>query len=1145
MSALSQFTKKNNTTTTTNTSGFDITSKQGLQQYANQLGLGKEVEKIIKKEDKIGFLSRLVTGLSSFETGNATYQSMVNNKNWFKTYFSDVGKGLYEAFTGNDITPEVKKTFKDVLTDEYRMKDRVGKIDVVDVLGLASDIVLDPTTYIPTGAIKKGVKKVGGLGESLIKTTDIGTGVYNKIEKSIAELTSTLPQFKLYDKKMQGNFTEQIINRFRWNKAAKDGLLIDTALEYKKLYKTLLKNSKTKQEAIDKLTKLGGDVGYYTEKGMNLNPLFKQYGLSDEQSSIYNYIAGVAKENEEQLLKTGVIKEAIPNRMARILTPEGRSFIQIDKSGEFQHLIKGVNRYNPVESGGIMKIVSARDVMSYTGKKNIGELSVKDIDGLLDIDDAGSIVNFNSRKDLHYINRQKITGQIEKKAAKRMGQIDKEYNKALELLTADDTSIKALKATKKQLQEKWSLKKTIKETGGEVEGIIPEITDEGLVTALEQSYKNDIISKLQNQIDNLTEKGVAKTAKTRTTKASTKWIKDRAEVLLKESTDKNLKKNLPKYKKIAREEFEKLQARSNIESLYKSKIQIQNSVTDKLNQLYKYNMIDDSGNLYKASRGTVREINNYTAKKYNGMRLFEEDYFKAMTSSNINSINRLDQFNYLNSMKESVGVKPDGMTNFFGSDLYTAKDGAQYINLGKRFPELKDVVVPVEIKDDILEAADVFFGRNGKSVGDVMDIYDKVLRAFKSSVTGIFPAFHTRNFVSGVFNNYIAGVQNPLRYDEARKIFFTKETGEILLRNGKKMTYDEIREQANRFLISSSEGMMDASRKLDPFKVTKDKTAKEFITTVGDTTQKAMTAVETELRGTLFIDRLIKGDSITDAVKKVYKYHFDYEPWGLSKIENSFMKRVIPFFTFMRNNIPLQIEEIISQPGKYAGIMKTSRALQGDITQQDKDNMTQYMQNQFLLKSGDNIISGLGTPIEEAMDQLQSPLHAIFGAMSPILKIPFEQFTGYSFFKQMDIKDDIYGKKYRNAPKVLKDFLDFTDKENADGSHFYTVDPMKKYWVDTLGLRGMSTGLSIINAIDVNDSVSKNALSVFQELITTINTSDLTIEDLTKYADEDAIKKLEDYLMRKGGISEFNKTYIPEAQREQLGVTSTGSIPKR
>jgi len=1133
MSAFEEFNKKKVTTNTTqSTSGYDLTSKEGLQLYANQLGLGKEVEKIIKKEDKMGFLNRLSTGLNAFEIGNATYHSMVNNKNFFKTYFSDIGTGLYEAFTGKDITPEIKKTFKDVLTDEFKMKDRVGKLDVVDILGLAGDILLDPTTYIPAKWLSKPLKKAGRTAEKIIKKSDMGTDVFNAVEKGIAQLTSSLPEFKVFDRAYGNNIAEQTINRFRFNKAAKDGLLIDTGKAYRGLYKQFLSESKTKTEAIEKITKFGGDVTYYVEKGKDLNPLFKQFGLSDGQSELFNYIAGAAKEYQKELLEKGILEHSIQNRVARLITPEGRNYISTVKGTQLDSYIKGINASNPLKNGGFMKVISAREIMENNGIDDISKLSKEQLNKALDADDSSKILNFDKHKELKFIDQAKMSNKIEIKARNKMAKIDKTLDKAERLIVGENATLKALKAEKKKLQRTLTTKKAGTPV---VEGVVDTITDDELVNAFTMSYLNKRIAKEETAIKLLKEKGVTKTPSVRTTKASTQWIKDRAEELLKKSGD-NVE-NIAKYKKIAKKEFDINQAKLAVEKLNIEKVKIQNKVADDIRQIAKYDIIDKSGNLYVANRGTIREINQYSVKKH-GFKLFEEDYFKAMTASNISSINKLDQFNYLNSIKEIVGVDNKGMANFLGSDIYTDLDGVKYIDLGKQFKPLKGVVVPLDIKDDIIDAANLFTGSKGESIADVIGIYDDVLRWFKSSVTGIFPAFHSRNFLSGVFNNYLAGVKNPLTYDEARKIFFTNEDGFLLLKNGTKMAYSEVKEQASRFLLTSSEGMMDAARKLEPFKL-------DGRIRVGDVTRKAMTTVETELRGTLFIDRLVKGDSITEAVKKVYKYHFDYEPWGLSKFENNIMKRVIPFFTFMRNNIPLQIEEIISQPGKYAGIMKTTRAMQGDITQQDKDNITPYMQNQFIIKTKDKIISGLGTPLEEALNQLQTPLHAIFSAMSPILKIPIEQYTDFNFFKQQPISSDSYGKKYKRAPKVLKDFLKFKEIPLGDDKFIYTVDPERKYWLDTLGLRGLSTTLSLINSVDTSSSVSKNAVNVFQKLITTINSTDLTIEDLTKYADVDAIKQVNDLLKRQGLISSFEKNYIPEAQREQLGVTSSGSIPKK
>lgn len=520
MSALSELTRTTKTTTSSgSTSGYDITSKEGLQAYANDLGLGDEVEKIIKKDSKMSLLNKLTTGLSAFETGNATYQSMVNNKNWFKTYFSDIGTGLYEAFSGNDITPEVKKTFKDVLTDEYKMKDRVGKIDTVDLLGLAGDILLDPTTYIPSGVIKKGVKKVGKAGEGLIKTTKIGTDTYNAVEKGIAQLTSSLPQFKLYDKNLQGNILDQTINRFRFNKAAKDKLLIDTGKEYNKLYKTFLSTSKTKAEALDKLTKLGGDITYYTEKGKQLNPLFAKYGLSDEQANVYNYIAGSVKKYQDDLLESGILEEALPNRVARILTPEGRSFISVENSGQMQDYIRGINKSNPIKSGGIMKIVSADDVMKQNGIKDIKKLSKSQIDNAMDTDDFGRILNFNDHKELHYIDHTKFSNKIENKAAKQIKKLDDQVDAAYKTLTSGDERLKLLKAQKKAKQKELSLasKNKVK-----VEGVLPDVTDDEYVNILVNKHIDTLIAKEQASIDNLVKNGVSKVGTEKTMRASTK-----------------------------------------------------------------------------------------------------------------------------------------------------------------------------------------------------------------------------------------------------------------------------------------------------------------------------------------------------------------------------------------------------------------------------------------------------------------------------------------------------------------------------------------------------------------------------------------------------------------------------------------------
>jgi len=547
-----------------------------------------------------------------------------------------------------------------------------------------------------------------------------------------------------------------------------------------------------------------------------------------------------------------------------------------------------------------------------------------------------------------------------------------------------------------------------------------------------------------------------------------------------------------------------------------------------------FDFIDDGGKLYKWSRATVEEVNEHTMNKF-GIKMFDDNYFRSIINSGVGSITELNKFDYTTNLLKEVGKKTDGLVKI-GEGYIDPITKAKYVPVGMK--GFKDQLIPIEVASDYKKVLRFMSGTK-KDTLPFLQYYDKVNNTFKRSVTGWFPAFHTRNFTSGVFNNYIAGLKNPKLYKIGNDIAMGKD-GIFKLKDGTEMTYKAIREAASDWnFLGGSAGMMDVLKSVNP-----DEYA-SAMSKILDAPRVAMEAVETRIRIPLFVDGLQKGMGIDEAAKRVYKYQFNYNPWGLSDFETNVLKRVIPFYNFSRNNIPLQIEQMISQTGKYAGIMKTARSMQGDITQEDRDNMGDYNQNQILAKLGNKIISGFGTPMEEALAAFQKPMSAIMGSLTPLIKIPIEKFTDYNLYKKMPISSDIYGKKYKNAPEPLKKFLGFKDIEYGDGQHFYTIDPMKKYWVDTLGMRTLSTTLGVMNMWNQEDTATQKMISAFREIVSTINTTDLTIDDLTKYADDDAIKQVNDLLKRQGLISSFEKNYIPEAQREQLGVTSTGSIPKK
>lgn len=74
-----------------------------------------------------------------------------------------------------------------------------------------------------------------------------------------------------------------------------------------------------------------------------------------------------------------------------------------------------------------------------------------------------------------------------------------------------------------------------------------------------------------------------------------------------------------------------------------------------------------------------------------------------------------------------------------------------------------------------------------------------------------------------------------------------------------------------------------------------------------------------------YMDALSRGMSPSAAGQWTRKYLFDYAE--LSDFERNVMRRVFPFYTWLRKNIPLMTEGIITTPGYYTGINKIREAL--------------------------------------------------------------------------------------------------------------------------------------------------------------------------------------------------------------------------
>lgn len=85
-------------------------------------------------------------------------------------------------------------------------------------------------------------------------------------------------------------------------------------------------------------------------------------------------------------------------------------------------------------------------------------------------------------------------------------------------------------------------------------------------------------------------------------------------------------------------------------------------------------------------------------------------------------------------------------------------------------------------------------------------------------------------------------------------------------------------------------------------------------------------AVEQNARLGLFLDRIGRGYTPHEASRVVQKYLFDYSDLSIA---DRAIKEVVPFFTWTRKNIPLQLETLVKQPYKITSQVHGLNAARG------------------------------------------------------------------------------------------------------------------------------------------------------------------------------------------------------------------------
>lgn len=333
------------------------------------------------------------------------------------------------------------------------------------------------------------------------------------------------------------------------------------------------------------------------------------------------------------------------------------------------------------------------------------------------------------------------------------------------------------------------------------------------------------------------------------------------------------------------------------------------------------------------------------------------------------------------------------ITDSLDSDMYDIPKGS-YV--------AKDVY-------DALKDVDRLFTSDGfetffRGVMDVQNIW-------KALVTVVRPVHHFNNIIGNLLNNALAGI-GFTSYKNAGKFMLHFKRGK-LNDNEAKLLYELMDKGVLHGGISSDFKRAVNTEKAGTLterinKVLRSKNGLTFIQrTIGDTSDQFTRVAH-------YLEKRYLGAD--EAAASVRKYLFNYNELTKS---DKLIRSAVPFWNWMKNNIPLQLEKALQQPRFYsiAQQLQESSFEANDI---DFSEQADFIQQGYFVTPWGSLRSARA-PMEDIY-KLSDPLGMLTSSVSPLIKMPFEVSANHNLFKNAPID---YSLKYQGErdPQAWREYF--------------------------------------------------------------------------------------------------------------------------
>ena len=416
----------------------------------------------------------------------------------------------------------------------------------------------------------------------------------------------------------------------------------------------------------------------------------------------------------------------------------------------------------------------------------------------------------------------------------------------------------------------------------------------------------------------------------------------------------------------------------------------------------------------------IEYANRYVHETLGGpAEFFIEDPAKSLAIRGIKGAQKRADALILQGVAEHLGGSADEVVNGMKTSEFLQRAGIS--TAGKLTKNLGEFV-PVDAAEEVLRIREVL--RDPKELEGFGKFYDQLNNTMRASVTMLFPAFHGRNAMSNVFLNWIGGVTDPRWYVQAAHLQLKGAAANPAM-------FREL--QVHGILAGGQIGAeitgMVAGRGALP-RVQK-------ATWLG---RQAGKMVENNARVAHYLAKRASGMTAVEAAASVKKHLFDYG--DLTQIERRYFRRHVYFYTFMRKNLPLQLETLMTQPRKQILLSRLSGAHEGERTE-----LPIWQRNKAPIRLGKETFASLGLPHEDlgnfATEEkgLGRSLQKAAGMLAPIPRLAIEQIGGREMYTGRAIGGAAHAPEaWGKMPGWFKKLVNYNERRTSTGRIQRTAD---------------------------------------------------------------------------------------------------------